>query len=175
MNQYMIIIGSSPNSIEEYKEAKDLLAGKHFDLTAIGFSSVDKTLDTLDYMATYHPEDLKRIYEKRLNFGGNVDYKIISHKIYKNETPDIIVPFDSVKEVSGSSALLAVYAAQGLGFNKIILCGCPLEGKNPKGISYLQFRNGWQKSKNLEKDKVRSMSGWTAEFLGKPTKQWIEN
>jgi hypothetical protein len=175
MNQYLVIIGSSSSVMKEYEAVSKMLEDKVYKLMAIGYDAVNKTYDRIDYVATYHPEDLKRTYERRKEFKGNIDYKVISHKAYKNESPDILISFDAIKEISGSSALLGVYAGQKLGFNKIILCGCPLEGKNGSGITYTQFQKGWVFSKQLNTNLVRSMSGWTADFLGKPTKTWLNN
>jgi hypothetical protein len=64
-----------------------------------------------------------------------------------------------------------------MGYKKIILCGCPMQGSNltaPKKAQYNCFQEGWLLfAKKMFEDKVRSMSGWTKDFLGYPTKEWL--
>jgi hypothetical protein len=62
-----------------------------------------------------------------------------------------------------------------MGYEKIIVCGCPLIGKNDKDYDYANFQKGWTAKFNEIKHKARSMSGWTKDLLGAPTKEWIEN
>ncbi len=141
--------------------------------------------EKVDYFATYHIEDINAYFEKRCKEKLNLDYKVITHtddfikyekgtrkKVKKEKTIiDIIYPYEPP---SGSSSLLATKAMIKQGFDKIVLCGCPLEGTNKDNLSYTQFQRGWMKHRVSLGDKVRSMSGWTKEFLGEPTKEWVE-
>jgi hypothetical protein len=60
-----------------------------------------------------------------------------------------------------------------LGYKRIILCGCPLIGFNKGNQSYAPFQKGWEKNGEELKPFVRSMSGFTREFLGEPDKGWL--
>jgi hypothetical protein len=60
-----------------------------------------------------------------------------------------------------------------MGYQRIILCGCPLIGKNDKAGSYETFRRGWEARRQELEDRVRSMSGWTREYLGAPDREWL--
>ena len=80
----------------------------------------------------------------------------------------------------GSSGLLAVAVAFELGFTRILLCGVPLERSgahyfNTKRLwdDAARYRPAWQKNLEIMRDKVKSMSGWTAELLGQPDKAWL--
>jgi hypothetical protein len=141
-----------------------------FDVMSIGASCL--YMGEVKYFATYHFADIP-IYKMRRKIGyGNLDYKVIGHKKDKPEI-DIIEPH---KEPSGSSSLLGVVAAIRLGYKKIILCGCPLEGENKNGITpYNTFQKGWVARLLEIQDYVKSMSGWTADLLGVPSKEWIND
>jgi len=129
---------------------------------------VDKYAWPIKYVATYHPVEIPQIRSHRELAGGNTDYLVISMEA--REGVDIVEPFEPP---SGSSALLGVQAALRLGYKKIILCGCPLIGKNAAGGTYETFQKGWRFHAAKLKDCVRSMSGWTADFLGRPTADWL--
>jgi len=81
----------------------------------------------------------------------------------------------------GTSVMLAVKIALGLGFNEAIVCGAPLEcgpyldGDNDpvRGwttrtpVQLESYRKVWKYTKDLH-PYVRSMSGWTMDLLGYP-------
>jgi len=179
MNSYIIIVGSGDGVKSEILSVISILLEnrKSFDFLCVGLDAIDKVGNEIKYVATYHPTDIRRIKEKRHGMGGNTDYKVICHMQYRENEVDFVIPlYKENGEKSGSSALLGVYAAQMLGYNKIILCGCPLEGKSKTTkYPYSNYRVGWLKSYKLEKEKVRSTSGWTKEFLGEVTREWLLN
>ena len=165
MNKHLFIVGSANNATEDVE-----CFLKQFPIDcrymSVGLDAC-KLPYIWSYIATYHPEEdikgLLSIMKKQ-----SEPYQIIGHK----QVPyvDIVVPFE---KPSGSSALLGSLAAIQMGFNKIILCGCPLQGVNDKKSPYEQFHKGWEAKADEVKPFVRSMSGWTAEFLGKPTIEWM--
>ena len=84
----------------------------------------------------------------------------------------------------GSSAFFATLASLHMGYEKIVLAGCPLDSK---GHYYFQdktketlgpiwlgfdFMTWLDFSKTEEAKKVKSLSGYTAIILGKATKEW---
>jgi len=170
MKKVIVIIGSAPNWIQDLNNLCMIV--DDFSVMAIGMSC--KYEGNVDYFATYHTKDLPVYRKKREQADLNTDYKIITHddKVKDRiDTPQIIIPY---KPPSGSSALLGTFAAIKLGYEKIILCGCPLEGVNAKKSSYQQFRKGWiHHTKDVIKY-TRSMSGWTKELLGSPDAEWFK-
>ena len=81
---------------------------------------------------------------------------------------------------SGSTALFAVYVALEMGFQKIVLAGCPLDSKGhwfypPEELGPIwteETYKAWRDfSKTPEADRVRSLSGFTRETLGLATKE----
>jgi hypothetical protein len=166
-NRILIIIGSAPCVQEDIAVA---LASLHeIDFMLVGLDSVTKYIGQVKYFATYHPAEIQESKERRAKSGGNTDWTIISHQQHESLV-NIVIPLAGP---SGSSALLGVHAGMQQGYRKIIVCGCPLTGKNDKGQSYEVFQKGWTAKFNEIKDNVRSMSGWTRELLGAPTKEWI--
>lgn len=146
-----------------------------FDVMAVGLDCPYE--GEVKYLVTYHPKDIESYIKKRNNKGLNSNFLVISHSniISKGKTTDKVDIIEPHKDPSGSSSLLGVSAAIRLGYKKIVLCGCPLEGRN-KGDnrSYNHFQKGWEKRKEEIIPYVRSMSGWTKTFLGYPTKEWFE-
>lgn len=141
-----------------------------FDYMVIGFAASGMHAIPSKYMATYHPVMIPDIKKRRQEAGGNTDYVVISHE--KKEGVDVIEPL-LPGERSGSSALLGAQAGLRLGYRRIVLCGCPMTGKNEKGGSYEGFRAGWEQKQKYLAGRVRSMSGWTRELLGEPTEEWL--
>ena len=163
----LIVIGAAPCLKDDMQNAPKA----DYDYMAIGLDAVDKYLGRIEYMATFHPDEIPAIKERRKASGGNIDYKVIKHNA-ANDTHEADYIMEYWKP-TGSSALLGVQAALGIGYKKIILCGCPLEGENAKGDGYAFFQDGWKSNIDKVKDNVRSMSGWTKELLGAPDGDWL--
>ena len=157
-----------------------------FDIFAIGLDCPYKS--RIDYFVTYHIEDIEAYKNKRMKEGLSLDYKVISHTNdftkycrernkkakWANTNVDIVYPHQAP---SGSSSLLGTKAALfKLGYNKVVLIGCPMDTGSieNKDKSYSVFRKGWLHFKSDLIGKVKSMSGWTKELLGELTKEWIE-
>ena len=84
----------------------------------------------------------------------------------------------------GSTALFAAMTCVAMGYERIVLCGCPMDGNGhwyepedmlgPRwtGESY----QAWLDFKDApESEKVRSMSGYTKTMLGEPTIEWLSS
>ena len=165
-SKLLIITGSAPCVLEDLARAKELATS--YDLLAVGLDAVDKYAEPIKYVSTYHPKEIAEIAERRAGY-GNTDYLVISHQ----EKPGVDICIKDWWIPSGSSSLLGVQAAQRLGYDKIILCGCPLTGKNKDEQDYKNFHSGWQKRLKEISACVRSLSGWTRDLLGAPDDQWI--
>ena len=164
----LIIVGAAPCVFDDLLEVMNFVNGFDYDLMAIGLDAVCNVPNRIKYMTTYHPEDIFPAKERREKFGGNIDYKVISH--LAEPGVDIIEP---LPDLAGSSALLGVFAARNLGYSKIILCGCPMQGINANTHAYETFQPGWTAQFPKICNYVRSMSGWTRTLLGEPTEEWL--
>jgi len=169
-NEIIIITGSAPNTLKDMTACHDIIGDRPRLYMAIGLDAVDKYALPIRYMATFHPVEIPAIHNRRAAINGNLDYEIISHE----SREDVNHCIGDWWKPSGSSALLGVQAALLLGYNRIILCGCPLTGKNEQNGSYENFRNGWIPRVREIDGRVRSMSGWTKELLGAPTQEWLD-
>lgn len=159
----LVLIGCAPCLREDLANLPAIQA----DYMAIGLDAVDKYYGEIRYIATNHKEDIPTIQrlmqERHESCGGNHEYLIIAPE--KWQGVDIV---ETYRPPSGSSALTGALAAIRLGYERIILCGCPLTGNAPEGNPYEAFRPGWEAKKDELIGKVKSMSGWTRELLGGP-------
>lgn len=105
-----------------------------------------------------------------------------AHVSVKRNIPEVDIWWD-LEFPGGSSAMLAVLVGLAIGYDRILLCGVPL---NRDGHF---FEPPWQKSPEIDnypdqivwqmqrektfENKVRSMSGKTQTWLGPPTEEWI--
>ena len=85
-----------------------------------------------------------------------------------------------VRPWGGSSGLLATrVAVADLNSPKVVLCGVPQDdrahfdrpGKWRHADSFVE---SWEAIVPRIRDRVRSMSGWTREVFGAPTREWLE-
>jgi len=81
----------------------------------------------------------------------------------------------------GSTALFAVYVALALGYEKIVLAGCPLDSKGHWFYGNEVMGPDWQGkdyqawlelARTEEGNKVRSLSGYTAQIIGLAKEEW---
>lgn len=169
----LIITGSSADVREDLAALPVSVYGYPCEYMAIGLDAVDRYDWPIRYVATYHPEEIPTIRRRRESV-GNTDYAVIAQEAHPGVSICIRDWWKGQKtRQSGSSALLGVQAALGLGYRKMILCGCPLVGVNADKNSYSVFRFAWETHLPTIRDHVRSMSGWTRELLGAPTEEWI--
>jgi hypothetical protein len=159
MKSRLIVVGSAPNATQDINKVsrKD-----NYDFMAIGMDAIEKCQYPISYVATNHLEDLPTIDRLMHQKGDNVA-KIISY--HRSPRTDIAIPYEGT---SGSSAIIGVLAGIQMGYEKIVLCGCPLQGNAPEGNPYEAFQQGWVEHEKEVRDKVVSVSGWTKEFLGAP-------
>ena len=184
MNRFAIILGIAPCLESALHVFWTSFSGILFDYMAIGVDCSDRVLFDIQHAASYHPEEFNLFHSRRARMKGNLNYKTHSHqngvdiKTKEKILVDYIWPLIEKSPYSGSSAFLGAQAAVGMGYEKIILCGCPMEGSNlqkPKSNVYNVFQKGWMKyAPKILGDKVKSVSGWTKQFLGEPTQKWLK-
>ena len=133
----------------------------------------------VDHWFTLHPLQasewvgIELAMKRRLSAGLNRPYTW-AHKSYKGIdywTPDW----------AGSTGLLAVKGLLEIGMEKIVLAGVPM---NKQGAHYYndnewtqatRYHKGWVKHHDIIAPYVRSVSGWTMECFGFPTRDWLES
>lgn len=93
--------------------------------------------------------------------------------------PVTLTPMDFPGQaMNGTSSLFACKVALiDLGFDRVVLCGAPMEDGphfyGDHGLPHAsQHRAGWLEALPHIRDRVRSMGGWTRDLLGAPTPDW---
>jgi hypothetical protein len=168
----LIVCGSAPCLQEDINKLKSFFTTANqipCDLMAIGLDAFKQPVPW-KYVATGHFEDLPFI-KAYAGLHKQKAYKLIHYQ--RQVGVDIVEPRETWE--GGSSALLGVMAAIKLGYTKIVLCGCPMQGANPghPGADYSMFQSKWEEKKDELLLTVRSMSGFTRVLLGMPTEEWL--
>lgn len=79
----------------------------------------------------------------------------------------------------GSSGFHAVEIALHLGHTRVVIAGMPMDfgphfDRPGPWDSAMFHRPAWEQSAEHWQNLVRSLSGWTAELLGRPDREWLE-
>lgn len=84
-------------------------------------------------------------------------------------------------DLSGSSGMMAAKVAIcDLGADRVVLAGIPLLrqahffGAHDMFEAAGTYREAWKTIPARYRAMMRSMSGWTADFLGRPDKEWLD-
>lgn len=141
----------------------------------------------LDAAVSLHPEKYGIWMERRSRSDFPTPERLIGHKEAGTGTvrlPALPIEFTEWKlpgqQDSGSSGLFALKVALvDLTCDRAILCGVPMDDRfahffdpNPWNAA-AAHRRGWKQALPAIADKARSMSGWTAEQLGRPDETWL--
>lgn len=139
----------------------------------------------LDAWVTLHPEKMLVWTRQRTASGHSRCDRIISHvdrrpsRVFASITETVEFRFKG-QTASGSSGLFALKVALvDLGFDRAILCGVPLEAADKHFFDAAEWRGatahrqGWREALPEIADRARSMGGWTANLLGRPTEDWL--
>jgi len=170
-----LVFGGAENVYAEYNEAKRLCAeaGLPF-VTAVLNSALSVFPGRVDIGVTLHPENLaKWLPERGLHNLPPVTY-VWAHRPATNVAR-------YTRDWGGSCSLFATKVLRTEGFNKIILCGCPMDTaaghflRKARWNAALAFRRGWNShKKEIPPSCLRSMSGWTKEQFSFPTVEWLK-
>ena len=175
-------------------------------ITGDGRTLPEDILEFLSWSAPYESFCIGRSYNKLIENGGlfhhwgDVDGtsskwwadhlpdrdKVLTHTIGEAAGFDIdwevSVPWDDHVRWRGSSSLFAAMACAEMGFEKIILAGCPLDKQGhwfwpeeyPGPDWAEEDYNAWREFAKLpQAERIRSLSGFTADIMGKADKEWV--
>ena len=180
MKNPIVLIGSAPCLYDDF----DAMPGWSdwppikYDYMAIGTLIIARDEEFLSLVSWIAALDIGEDMPKIQQVRGKRKIRVMSWVAM--DGVDLVIPMkppglNPPSGWSGSSALLGALGAIRMGYTKIILCGCPLEGDIPvtPGVRYDVYQKGWQSHEKQVRGRVKSMSGWTKTFLGKPTDGWI--
>jgi hypothetical protein len=168
-----IVIGSAAcmwDDLSQVADRGDYIAVNHAGLFVHYGGAV--TQGRLVHWASLH-SDLFPAWRHlaQVNQGQHINW----HTNAPDPNSDFCWQFNYRGITRGSSALFAVFVGLALGYNPVILAGCPLDNSPPfygkPGTEQATFAGcikGWEQSVKLFNGRVKSMSGRTRELLGAP-------
>lgn len=176
-----IVVGSAPCVFD------DLAAAPKWPMIVVNWAGI-RHLGPIEFWASIHRKLIYKGIEMRREADGDMDFTAFI-KLPKRQRLQHVPPPTRVVEAkqllgSGSSGLFAVEIALRMGYERLVLCGIPLTGTTTiqesgeeervrKGQPFIEtFHDAWIRNFELLSPHVRSMSGWTREFLGDPG-EWV--
>jgi hypothetical protein len=168
-NRTIICLGGHENVWTELDQALALCPDA--DIAACNEAGRDYP-GRLSLWCSLHPEKLGEWQRRRK---GPPPELVISHQRKPQTRIDTLVK----ERWPGSSGLYTVQNALSMGYCAIICAGMPYSvsqhyHKQEPWQHANGYHRGWKRALPHIRDKVKSMSGWTAELLGKPDAQWLE-
>jgi hypothetical protein len=158
----LLIIGSHERMWDDIHSLDDY---HKYDVYACNEAAVMYS-QHIDVLVTLHPDNLyfgKEWVQRRaaINYTNN-NYQIISNwmvgELLLEGRPALVM---KAPTVSGTTVLFAVMCGIWAGYDDIAIAGAPMEDSQ-----YHDYRKGWEeKVAVLRGTMVRSMSGWTKQFL----------
>lgn len=181
----LIVLGSAPCVFDDYHRISPHRPG-----AMLAGINEGAGVAPVDFIMTMHGEHMERFIGLRAQFPGRfTKHAVMAHKIGMHDFGKYPVDYWWDAHSGASSAGSAVFIANMMGFDEVILCGCPLTGgdgyycetkgsttEDPR-IGYSSRESGMMRSyrinfaayaKRPDFQHVYSMSGHTAEVLGLP-------
>lgn len=147
-----LIIGDAPCKSEDVIRALKIF--NRFDVCCINRAGLWYP-NEFKHWFSWHSPELIGWAEKRP--GARL------HTTYQHDG----VELHSVKRPYGSSTMAAIQVMlECFGYHKAVLAGCPQDGP------YRRFCSEWDQLHDL-KHRIRSMSGYTKQLFGTPTREWL--
>ncbi len=165
----MIILGGASSVLSDYTMARQL-AGM-FHIIAVN-DMIAEFHDRIQCAASLHVDKLRGWLNQRAYRKLNAPTQVWSTQ--RNEVVTHVT-----EDWYGSSGLFAIRVAVELGYQKIILCGVPMQTDANHILRKIpwrdcdRFQSVWKYRQRQMGDRVRSMSGYTRDLLGAPTREWL--
>lgn len=135
-------------------------------------------------LVTLHAEKADLWLARRARRGLSAPARVIGHleaegRSQASAAAELIEFRFPGQQRTGSSGLFALKVALlDLGFDKALLCGVPMtpaphffDASDWRGANV--HRHGWTEALPAIAGRARSMSGWTADLLGRPDPAWL--
>lgn len=171
-----LCIGGSRDVWKELEQAKALVGNRASVVIATNYAGRFYRGD-IDAWATLHPESFEAWRDERADRGLNTDYRALMYYGRKK-----VAGTEAWRQRwNGSSGLFAAQLAfDAMDCAGAILCGVPLDQESghfhdPGKWSVPEhYRDGFRRAL-ADGAPIRSMSGWTADLLGRPTEDWLDS
>lgn len=163
-----------------HKDIEGALALGEFDLVVACNDAGAVWPGRLDAWVTLHPEKMREWSEQRAANGYEpaVAYFCQIGRHVPDGFQAVEYRFPRQADSGSSGMFAAKVALTDLGATRAVFCGIPMD-RQPHFFSggaweaAVGHRNVWHQVRREYRDRIRSMSGWTAEFLGRPTREWV--
>jgi len=181
----LLILGGGRTVWEDYRKAKSLFnTEREYEIMCINDIAGQFKAETIQHIVSCHQRLPKALSIMRKEKSMLEACLLHSSK----PSPGLDFVWEKVSTNGGSSAMLAVKIAIAIGYNKIILCGVPLDTSGHyfdppvhKDNSSSWFdgatRNVWKefyRDNAFARDNVMFMSGTMQEiYHGEPTREWV--
>ena len=184
-----VVVGGANTVLQEVALTRDLLGST--ECTYFVCNSMIPLFAGPIIAVTLHPMELRHWLSCRELNGHPKPLSVWAHELRSRHVPPGLVTH-AIEDWHDGCGLFGARIALHLGFNRIILCGVPMQAEA------LHFRGhksgdklwvaaqtfiarGWLNPK-IKLDRVseikpfvRSWGGWTGEQLGVPTKEWLHS
>jgi hypothetical protein len=138
--------------------------------------------DQVDHSVSMHPDE-PELWRKLRKIYNCLPCELITHSpVPTNQKSETDYTWYFEKGQGGTSGLFAVMLALALGYDRVVLCGMPLDDLghfyDPPNHRDGCFRSDFIHSEWNEVNKlyfnnrVKSLSGWTRNLLGEPDESW---
>lgn len=178
-----VILGGAASVWDDHERAREI---GRFDATIAVNDALAHYPGEVEIAATLHPEKLSDWLAARDAAGYSPPTIIAAHKGNTQVGRRNACPVDYVTDyrwpgmsASGSSGLFAVKVAIEHGFERIVLCGVPMQADGRHFFDARpwsevnSFTEAWKAALPRINGATRSMSGWTRQLLGAPTPEWL--
>ena len=167
-----LVLGSARNLAAERAEALELFEPAL--IIAANHAGRDEP-GRLDHWCTMHSDLMAHWLAERLA-GGRPAPGHLWHPRHRASAPE---GSRAIESWGGSSGLLCVAVAFELDVERIVLAGMPML-KNERHfdndkpwIEARQYWPAWERHADRMRPRVRSLSGWTRDLLGSPSREWL--
>lgn len=152
----LVIVGDGETRAEDFSLASR--TSKYYEIMII--NKVVNYVKHYHHWVSYHPELFTTVAEWKGLTHSNVTTGIRPKVLWKHSNE------------GGTSALFAVHIAKMLGYNKIVLCGCPFSGEYSADTIFFPWKMFKAKNEDWCKASIRSYSGKTKDLLGDAKGWW---
>lgn len=192
-NDICLLIGGAQSVHDDLQELQAIISPYNLE-DVFWIAVINDQIHTwpkrVDIFSTLHGEKAEKWLEQR-DSDKNWDFLMFAHRIHKfqNSWYENNLQYKEVKDKwKGSSGLYAVQISLiEIGFQRVLISGVPMSSEpnlfrqENQWAQFNKYRAGWNKANNVTNSgevavtsqNTRSMSGWTAELLGKPDEDFI--
>lgn len=166
-----VVLGGAGGAFEELEHVKRHAMVE--TLIAVNDAAADYP-GQVDYLVTLHPEHLPKWIDRRRMARRPEIGTVVAHAAHPLVDEVVDYRFPGMN-ASGSSGLFAALVALRCTDLHVVLCGVPMSAKAGHYFDARawadvdSFRGAWTIAMPHLRERVRSMSGWTAELLGHPS------